>query len=184
VAAVRSSLEQIAATTPPAGVPSIEIYREFAGRWRIIEEDPAPFLSLGLCSPEWLEAALPTLAEAAESAPLAGESLLHLDVRSDNICLADARALLVDWNWACVGNPVLDLAAWLPSLHLEGGPAPEEILPTGAEGFASLLAGVWGSSAALPPPPGALPRVRTLQRAQVEIALPWAARALGLPPLG
>jgi hypothetical protein len=30
----------------------------------------------------------------------------------------------------------------------------------------------------------ALPRVRVVQRQQLEIALPWAVRALGLPPPG
>jgi hypothetical protein len=32
----------------------------------------------------------------------------------------------------------------------------------------------------LPAPPGA-PRVRGFQRAQLEVALPWACRVLGLP---
>ena len=52
----------------------------------------------------------------------AGEAFLHLDVRSDNICIADGRAVLVDWNWASLGNPRVDLAFWLPSLSHEGGP--------------------------------------------------------------
>lgn len=185
VAAVRSALEQIAATDPPADVPSIEIYYdELTSGWRLVEEDPAPFLSLGVCSPEWLEAALPSLEGAVEAAPLAGGSLLHFDVRSDNVCITGERAVLVDWNWACVGNPVLDLAAWLPSLQLESGAAPEETLPGGAEGFAALLAGFWAARAGLPPPPAAAPGLRELQRAQLEVALAWAARALGLPPLG
>jgi aminoglycoside phosphotransferase (APT) family kinase protein len=42
-------------------------------------------------------------------------------VRSDNICIGDGGATLVDWNWASVGNPRVDLAFWLPSLHFEGG---------------------------------------------------------------
>jgi thiamine kinase-like enzyme len=46
--------------------------------------------------------------------------LLHFDVRSDNLCFRDGRALLIDWNLACIGNPVVDVAAWLPSLHAEG----------------------------------------------------------------
>jgi thiamine kinase-like enzyme len=53
--------------------------------------------------------------------------LLHFDVRSDNVCFAGDRAVLVDWNWAAIGNPVMDVAARLPSLHAEGGPPPEEI---------------------------------------------------------
>ena len=111
---------------------------------------------------------------------LEGEAFLHLDVRSDNLCLRQGRAVLVDWNLAHVGNPLLDIVAWLPSLKLEGGPDPWELVPD-SQGFAALLAGFFASRAGLPPPPTA-PRVREFQRRQAEVALPWAARELGLPP--
>jgi aminoglycoside phosphotransferase (APT) family kinase protein len=143
-----------------------------------IERDPEPFLSTGMSSREWLEASLPVLREAAETAPVDGDALLHLDVRSDNICLTERGAVLVDWNQACIGNPELDVAAWLPSLRLEGGPEPEEILPGGG-GFAAVLAGFFGSRVGLPPPPTA-PQVREIQRAQLEVALAWASRELDL----
>jgi thiamine kinase-like enzyme len=41
---------------------------------------------------------------------LAGKDLLHIDLRSDNICFAGDRTLLIDWNLACHGNGLLDLA--------------------------------------------------------------------------
>jgi len=181
IEAVRMALGAVAATPPPGFVSRVEDDREsLVGGWATIERDPEPFLSLGACSPEWLETSLPALKRAAERAPIEGDELLHLDVRSDNICLADRGAVLVDWNWACVGNPELDLAAWLPSLQLEGGPAPETILPDAA-GFAALLAGFFGARAGLPPPRTA-PHVRPIQLAQLGVALPWAARAVDLPP--
>jgi Ser/Thr protein kinase RdoA (MazF antagonist) len=102
-----------------------------------------------------------------------------MDVRSDNLCVRGARAVLVDWNWACRGNASFDLAAWLPSLHAEGGPAPEAIMPE-AGAFAALLAGYFCAHAPRPPLPLA-PHVRPLQLAQARTALPWAARAMGLP---
>jgi aminoglycoside phosphotransferase (APT) family kinase protein len=86
----------------------------------------------------------------------------------------------VDWNLAHVGNPLLDIVGWLPSLKLEGGPDPWELVPD-SQGFAALLAGYFASRAGLPPPATA-PHVREFQRRQAEIALPWAARELGLPP--
>lgn len=111
-----------------------------------------------------------------------GDRLLHFDIRSDNLCLRDGRALLIDWNFACLGNPVFDLAAWLPSLHAEGGPAPEQILDTTDEvaAIASLLAGNFGLRGAGPDLQA--PHVRPLQRKQAAAALPWAARCLGLSP--
>lgn len=54
-----------------------------------------PFLSLGLRDEQWLERSLPELLAAIERAPLDGDDLLHFDVRSDNLCFRDGKALLV-----------------------------------------------------------------------------------------
>jgi aminoglycoside phosphotransferase (APT) family kinase protein len=111
---------------------------------------------------------------------LEGAALLHLDVRSDNICIREDAAILVDWNLATRGNPLFDVAAWLPSLVFEGGPAPDEVRPE-AGVFAPVLAGYFCSRAGLPGIPDA-PRVRRAQLEQATTSLPWAARWLGLPP--
>jgi hypothetical protein len=177
VNAVRQTLRGVASSTPPEWLEPVAA-DWLRGGWAEIERDPEPFLSTGMSSREWLEASLPVLREAAETAPVDGDALLHLDVRSDNICLTERGAVLVDWNQACIGNPELDVAAWLPSLRLEGGPEPEEILP-GRGGFASVLAGFFGSRVGLPPPPTA-PQVREIQRVQLEVALDWASRELDL----
>jgi hypothetical protein len=179
IAAVRATLEAVWSTPPPEWLPPVADERDrLVGGWAEIEADPQPFLSLGLCTAEWLERALPVLHHAAVTAPIEGDVLIHLDVRSDNIALTDRGAVLVDWNFACLANPDLDLAAWLPSLRLEGGPEPEALL-SDAGGFAAVLAGFWGARAGLPPPPTA-PQVREVQRAQLEVALGWAARELEL----
>jgi len=75
-------------------------------------------------------------------------------------------------------NP-FDVAFWLPSLRLEGGPEPWEVLPQ-AGALAAAVAGFFASRAGLAPPPGA-PTVREFQRAQAEVALRWTVRELGLP---
>ena len=107
--------------------------------WSLVAADPAPFLGLGLVTGAWLEAALPALIEAQAPQELAGTALLHLDVRSDNLCFAGDRTLLVDWNHVSRGNPMFDVAAWLPSLALEGGPEPDVLRPE-AGVFAAALA--------------------------------------------
>jgi Phosphotransferase enzyme family len=145
--------------------------------WRDVAQDPAPFLELGIVSAAWLDRSLPALLEASDKTPLDGESLVHCDVRSDNLCLRSGHAVLLDWNHARIGNPAFDVAFWLPSLVLEGGPEPESF---GVDEFAVLVAGFFAALAALPAPAGA-PRVRGFQRAQLEVALPWASRVLGLP---
>ena len=181
VAAVLDTLTQVHATAPPPGLQPLEELRESLDGWPRIAADPGPFLSLGLASAEWLEAGLPQLAAASAACELAGDAFLHLDVRSDNLCFRDGRVLLVDWNWAGVGNPLIDVVAWLPSLRLEGGPQPWEVV-SDSEGLAALLAGFFMSLAGLPAPATA-PRVREIQRSQGEVALAWAARELDLPDL-
>jgi thiamine kinase-like enzyme len=175
--AVRQTLAALAASEPPEWLEPVDREWLTAG-WAEVERDPEPFLATGMRSREWLDASLPVLREAAETARVDGDALLHLDVRSDNVCLTERGAVLVDWNQACRGNPELDVAAWLPSLRLEGGPDPEAILPGGG-GFAAVLAGLWASRVGLPPPPTA-PKVRQAQRAQLEVALAWASRELDL----
>jgi len=120
------------------------------------------------------------LREAAAACPFAGDALVHFDLRSDNVCIRDGRALIVDWNWAAVGEPTWDLAGWLASLAAEGGPQPEELLRGGGP-YAAVVAGYFAARAGLPPPPTADPSVRDLQLSQLREARPWAARELRLP---
>jgi aminoglycoside phosphotransferase (APT) family kinase protein len=178
--AVLATLERVAATPPPAGTRPLEELRDWLDGWAIVAEDPEPLLSTGLCSRAWLDQALPRLQEAFADCDLSGDDFLHLDVRSDNLCLDDGRVVLVDWNHAHVGNGLLDVVAWLPSLRLEGGPEPWELVPESG-GFAALMAGFFAGRAGLPAPPTA-PDVRVFQLRQAEVALPWAAQELGLPP--
>ena len=184
VDAVLRSLTELAAVRPPTGLPPLENLRPLFvdDGWPAVATDPQPFLSVGLCSPEWLDTALPRLTAAADSIDLAGDALVHVDIRSDNLCIRGDWALFLDWNWASIGNPVVDLAAWLPSLEAEGGPRPEELLPgdSGAP-YAAALAGLWCAEIGLPAPPG-LPMLRELQILQARPSLAWAARTLGLPP--
>jgi thiamine kinase-like enzyme len=150
--------------------------------WPAVAADPVPFLSLGLADAPWLEAALPLLIRHEAQCSTDGDSLTHWDLRSDNMCITERRAIFVDWNHACVSNPGLDLGFWLPSLAYEGGPAPERILPDAPE-IAAWVSGFFAARAGLPGISDA-PRVRLVQRQQLETALPWVARALDLPPPG
>ncbi len=180
VDAVKDALVEIAGTQPPPGLERVP-RDTLAHEWREIERDPEPFLALELCTRDWLDAHLPALRDAAECAPYEGGDLLHFDVRSDNIALRDERAILVDWNWACRGNALLDAVAWAPSLCIEGGPPPEDLVHgEGVAELAAAVAGYFAAHAGLPPPPTA-PRVRRGQRRQLTVALPWACRELGLP---
>ena len=173
------------ASVRDARVPGIRrmiaIDTDFGRHWQVVAADPQPFLRLGLCTAAWLSNSLPLLDATATSVELGGTDLLHNDLRSDNLCFLDDRVVIIDWDSACLGNGILDIAAWLPSLHSEGGPLPENILASQPE-MASAVAGYFAAYAGLSHLVDA-PHVRNIQLSQLCSALPWAARALDLPAL-
>jgi len=70
VDAVIACLAEVAAAPAPPDLPrAADSQFDFQG-WIEIEDDPASFLDLGLCSAAWLDAALPILRFATEIAPL------------------------------------------------------------------------------------------------------------------
>ena len=176
---VLETMERLWSTPPPPRLPSAEQHRKTFSGWQKIAADPTGFLSLGACSPEWLKTCLPKLIEAERAAVLDGNDLIHLDLRSDNLCFTEDRMVLVDWNFAARGRRGLDLALWLPSLCLEDGPLPDEVVPGHGE-YAAAWSGVLAHGAPLPAPTGA-PTVRAFQLRQLQVALPWTCRVLGFP---
>lgn len=76
----------------------------------------------------WLEAMVTVhgaeIADLADSSrTVTGEALLHNDLRPDNLLINDAgQAVLLDWNWVCVGPPWLDFLGLLPMAHRQGLP--------------------------------------------------------------
>ena len=175
VDAVLAAVAEISASEPPPNTPfAREAHSEFWTRWRTVADDPRPFLSTGLRDEEWLRRRLPAILAAVDAAPFDGADVCHFDLRSDNMCFRDGKAILVDWNWCSLASSSVDLVAWLPSLRVEGGPPPWEVLP-GAGELAALIAGVWAAVAGLPPPATA-PNVRALQQRQLAAALDWIDR--------
>lgn len=114
---------------------------------------------------------------------LAGDTLAHGDLRADNILLTpDGRVVFVDWPWACTSTPWFDLLCMLPSIVMQGGPAPEglfkahpparDVDPEAVDAALAALTGMFLVHARRPAPPG-LPTLRAFQRAQGEAALSW-----------
>jgi hypothetical protein len=119
---------------------------------------------------------------------VAGESLSHNDIRSDNTLIErSGRVVFVDWPHACIGAPWLDLVCMVPSVVLEGG-RPEDVLlfadaavdEQAVDTVLATLAGYFVERCTRPDPPG-LPTVRAFQRAQAEVTLDWLRTRLGDP---
>jgi aminoglycoside phosphotransferase (APT) family kinase protein len=156
----------------------LEVHGSREPCWQAVAREPTPFLKLGLATEDWLSRSLPSLIAAEGACPTGGDAVTHWDVRSDNICFLDGRAIFVDWGEACLSNPKLDLGFWLPSLAHEGGPKPEAILP-GEPEIAAWVSGFFAATAGLAPVPDA-PFVRRVQQEQLAASLPWVCSALGL----
>lgn len=169
---------------PPVVGDAREEFAERLCGWRFLrEERPAQLDS-------WSTRHLQQLAALESRAPdaVAGDTLLHFDVRADNILLTPERVWIVDWPLACVGAAWVDLVFFAPSVAMQGGPDPEALLtrcPAAQEADAGALtaavaavAGFFTHRAAQPPPPG-LPTLRAFQAAQGDVARRWLARRTG-----
>ncbi|HLK60036.1 MAG TPA: hypothetical protein VKU00_25980 [Chthonomonadaceae bacterium] len=134
---------------------------------------------------------LGTLAALEREAPeaAAGDTLLHLDLRADNILLAGEEVVIVDWPGASVGAAWIDMLGMAPSIALEGGPDPAEFFfmhpasraaePDRVNAVLAAFAGFFTFHALQPPPPG-LPTLRAFQSAQGAEARRWLAERSGL----
>jgi hypothetical protein len=117
-----------------------------------------------------------------------GETLVHTDVRDDNVLLtADGRALLCDWNWPVVG------ATWIDSLITLVGPRGdgldvEEVIagrrllrdvpPDHVDRVLAVVCGYFLKSADEPVPPTS-PYIRDAQRWQGEVVWDWLCERRG-----
>jgi aminoglycoside phosphotransferase (APT) family kinase protein len=186
VAAALSALHDELTPSPAPGLESQADYaRKLFGGWHTLASAGAP---LGL--DPWAATHLDRLAELESGWPeaCAGTTLVHGDIRSDNVLLSGDDVVFVDWPHGAVGNPVFDVVAWAPSVVLEGGPQPEELLarhepsrhidPGNVTVLLAAIAGFFVSHSFQPSPPG-LPTLRPFQAAQGEVALAWLRRRTG-----
>jgi aminoglycoside phosphotransferase len=186
VAAAVASLHEALTPSPCDTAHAAEYFRSFFNGWRRLAAGDQDAGELN----EWARRHLERLAEleAGWVAASQGSTLIHGDLRSDNMLLTADGVVLVDWPHAAVGSPALDLAAWAPSVALEGGPQPEDLFslqpswqqmdPDVVIPLVAAVCGFFLSGAALPPPPG-LPTLRAFQAAQGQVAMGWLQRLTG-----
>ena len=159
-------------------------FAEDFGGWHRLREEPAPDLD------PWAGRHLDRLAEAAGrgEAALAGDQLVHGDVRADNLLVtADGSVVVVDWPWATRGAAWFDRLALLVNVGLNDRDAPlddllaawlPEVAADDVDAALAGLAAYFVDVARRPDPPG-LPTVRAFQRAQGEVVLRWLGSGAG-----
>jgi aminoglycoside phosphotransferase len=171
------TLSQRLTPSPIQVAPVDEVHPRLFGNWRTVAEEDVPRL------PEWARDHLELLIglEAGAADAVRGDTLLHLDLRADNMLRTEHGVVFVDWPHASLGASWFDLVGLLPSVGMQGGPDPETVWqqaigsaadPDRVNAALAALAGfflVWS----LKPAPPNLPTVRAFQRSQGEVALDW-----------
>ena len=120
--------------------------------------------------------------EAGAEAAVAGNTLLHLDLRDDNLLLTPNRVMVIDWTHARIGAPWLDIVLMAPSVAMQCGPDPETLIArhpaTHAADPADITAAITAIAGSLTcggmraPPPG-LPALPAFMAAQATEARRW-----------
>jgi len=141
----------------------------------------------------------PDLAHLDEAAALAarfaevtaGATVVHTDIRDDNILLArDGRVLMCDWNWPVLGAPWLDTVLLMIGPRGDGHdvdsvlashPLTRDVPAEHVDILLALVAGYFLKSAGDPVPPTS-PYVRDAQRWQGEVVWQWLCERRGWRP--
>ena len=191
---VIAAMGELTTSLTPSPLPAAvigtagDLFSTAINGWRRIR-DECPIL-LGRVD-EWSARHLETLiaVEGTVNDAVEGDTLLNLDVRGDNILLTPDRTWFVDWPHARVGAAWLDVVAFAPSVTMQGGPPPDEVISRHSACRAAdrdavtaalvSLAGFFTYQALQPPPPG-LPTVRAFQDAQGAVAREWVAQRMEL----
>lgn len=186
--AVMTALDELAHLLTPSPLHQldsmVDAYAEpFAG-WERIRSNRPPALD------GWVQAQLDDLVEMSTRGlrALAGSTLVHGDVRADNLLIRpDGSVVVVDWPWASNGASWVDRLFLLVNVDLHGGHDPDRWIAQHlghvvepAE-ITYVIAGLCGyfTDVARQPPTRGLPTVRAFQADHARSTLAWLRRRLG-----
>jgi len=180
---VAAALADLGAALTPSPWPeaprAADANRAFVEAWRELAAAPPADLD------PWLGRQLAGLAaEGPDLAGLvAGDTLLHGDVRSDNLLLTpDGGVVLLDWAWACSGAGWLDVVWFAETVNAEGGADAERLVrdhPLTRSVPAAWIDAVVLAAAAIRWRLSREPAASPHQRAYAEANLRWARRRMG-----
>ena len=133
----------------------------------------------------WAAGNLPRFIELAALGTgfLAGESLVHGDLRADNILLTEHGVVLLDWPWAARGaawveglSVLLNVKTLDPNASVEHFLADHRVFAeTNPQAITAVMAGWAGyflDMSRRPAPPG-IPTLREFQRRQADVLIDW-----------
>jgi hypothetical protein len=154
------------------------------GDWRRLRDEslehPDPWVMHHLDRLVDMDARMPDLTP--------GNTLLHMDLHGDNMLMTGQGVVIVDWPHAAIGPSWMDGVYFAPSVAMEGGPSPEELVSL-LDGLREAdpeeltvgiceAAGFFTYHGLLPDVPN-LPGLREFQEAQGAVARRWLAGRTG-----
>ena len=186
--AVVDGLTELARAATPCPVPDLPTLGERVdgplSAWaQLATEPPSDLHPWEAENLAWLGAVPDRL---AASGWLGGDTLVHGDLRADNLLFgADASVAFVDWAWAVRGADWVDTVLFALDAATQGGVDPEWLVgrsplvaaadPRQVTDLVLAMAGMFARNMRNPPPPG-LPTLRAFQRAFHAATLAWGAR--------
>ena len=142
--------------------------------------------------PEWVQASFVRLRQSAEavSTTAAGDHLLHLDCRADNLLIdAEGAAWIIDWPWAGIGARWVDGLCYLLDARLRGEAVDAEghlarhplFDGVASASIDSVLAALTGGffAKARRPVPASMPALRDFQRGEALAGVAWLRERWG-----
>ena len=183
----------MAAALTPSPLPSATVgtangrFRSGLRGWRQLRDDrPTRLAELDPWSTRHLDALIGL--EETAGAAVEGDTLLHFDIRADDVLLTPERVWFVDWPHVCVGAAWVDMVLFAPSVTMQGGPPPEQVIAlhpgcrtadtVDVTAAVVATAGFFTHRSLQPTPPG-LPTLRAFQAAQGAVARQWVAQRIG-----
>ncbi|GAB2452097.1 hypothetical protein GCM10027262_76630 [Nocardia tengchongensis] len=117
-----------------------------------------------------------------------GETLLHTDLRPDNLLVtAGGTVVVVDWAWPCRGAAWVDLAFLAPAIAgagidpdpiLADQPTTRDLDPVAVDSLLCAMVGYWATQSRLPGPPRS-PGLRAYQARAAQTSLTWLKSRTG-----
>lgn len=175
-----TTLTERATPNPLPGLPAWGgTFAEWQG-WNLLLDDGDPLADV----PQWAlrNARRLAAAEAEFPAAVAGRTLLHSDLRSDNILISGGTVTFVDWAWAAQGQDWLDPMTFALCAAVQGHPDPQALFlahpaaraadPAAVDSALAALAGRFVVSARQPASWDTAP-IRAFQRAEAATVIRW-----------
>ncbi|GAA4989973.1 hypothetical protein GCM10023205_71530 [Yinghuangia aomiensis] len=176
------------ATPSPLPVPSVvDDLADNFGAWRALSAQPEEWPRLDPWARDHLDLLVDLEHGWGDAAK--GDTLVHADLRADNLIVTADRVVVIDWPYAVAGAPWLDALFFLPSVA-ESSPGldPQAVWesygparaadPGAVDAVLAALAGDWVRQSLRPAPPN-LPTLRAHQAAKGAATLAWLRSRLG-----